>query len=305
MKALLSVRSRMFLDNPVLAKAPLRKRLAATFREAVKAVLPDAAVFHIRKAKVALERRGLVQVPSVPQFLDVLHDDAFQRSLREVKHVTRYDTARLAHIWQLCRLSEPGGTILEVGAWRGASAVHLMNCQPAARFVVADTFHTSDYREVIRRLKRKGRDLTVLSGVFPDSDVDGVVKDLTFAHVDVVIYESCWRTLDYVARRCRKSALIVVNDALRHPWGVTEALLEFAEAHRDWIALPLYPGFAVMVQRDGEYSLARLAQAPDIAERIARHDLPTFGTKAEPLGYFRRSARRRERQDEDARPALV
>jgi hypothetical protein len=298
MKLPLTVRNRMFLDNPVLAKAPLRQRLSAMMREALKAVLPDRAVFLIRKAKVAGQRRGLVQVPSVPQFLDVLHDGAFQQSLREIKYITKYDTARLAHIWQLCRLSEPRGNIVEVGAWRGGSAIHLMNCQPAARFVIADTFHTSDYDEVIARLKQKGggRDLTVLKGVFPDSDADGAVRDVTFAHIDVVIYESCRRALEYVARRCRKSAIIVVNDVLRYPWGVSEALCEFSEAHPDWIVVPLYPGAAVVLRRDGDYPLARLVHAPEVGERIARHRSPTFGTKAEPLGYFRDRRRPRPRK---------
>jgi hypothetical protein len=289
MKSLLSARHRMLLDDPVLAKAPLRKRLSAMTREALKAVLPDRAVFLIRKAKVAGQRKRLVQVPSVPEFLDILHDDAFQHSLREIKYITKYDTARLAHIWQLCRLSEPRGNIVEVGAWRGGSAIHLMNCRPEARFVVADTFHTSDYEEVIARLKQKGRgkDLTVLKGVFPDSDAEGAVRDVSFAHVDVVIYESCRRSLEYLSRRCGRSAVIVVNDVLRYPWGVSEALCEFSEAHPEWIALPLYPGAAVLLRRDGDYPLARLVHPPEIGARIQRHRLPTFGTKDEPLSYFR------------------
>ena len=289
MKSLLSAKSRMFVGDPVRAKTPLRKLLLAVPREALKALLPDRAVFLIRKAKVAAQRRRLVQVPSVPEFLDILHDAAFQRSLREIKHITKYDTARLAHLWQLCRLSEPRGNIVEVGAWRGGSAIHLMNCQPEARFVIADTFHTSDYEEVTGRLKRKdrGKDLTVLKGVFPDSDSDGAVRDVSFAHIEVVFYVSCRRALEYVSRRCSRSAVIVVNDVLRYPWGVSEALCEFGEAHPEWIAVPLYPGAAALLRRDGDYPLARLARRPEIGERIARYGLPTFGTKAEPLSYFR------------------
>jgi hypothetical protein len=280
-----------FLENPVAADAPMPARLGAIMRQGLKSVLPDRVVFLIRKAKVAAQRRRLVQVPTVPQFIDILHDDAFQQSLHEMKYLTKYDTARLANIWQLCRLSVPGGNIVEVGVWRGGSSVHLMNCRPEARFIVADTFHNvRDPDEVIGRLKRKGRDLVVLSGVFPDSDTDGVVKDVTFAHIDVVLYESCRRALDHIVERARDSAIIVVNDAVRYPWGVTEALCEFAETHPAWIVLPLYPGQAVAVRRDGWHPLARLARSPDIDGRIARHKLPTFGTKTEPLPYFREMA---------------
>jgi hypothetical protein len=37
-----------------------------------------------------------------------------------------------------------------------------------------------------------------------------------------------------------------------------------------------------VVSRDGNYPFARLARAPDIAARIARHQLSTYGTKANP-----------------------
>jgi hypothetical protein len=287
MKTPFSLRNPIFLQNARFAKAPMRARLSATIREMLKAILPDRLVFLIRKAKVATQRRTLVQVPTVPQFLDVLHDDAFQDSLREMKHISQFDTSRLANLWQLCRMSEPRGTIVEVGVFRGGTSLHLMNCRPEARFIAADTFrNVADPDEVVGRLQRKGKDLTVLRGVFPDSDLHGAVKKVTFAHIDVVLYESCRRSLDYIAARCMRSAIIVVNDAIRHPWGVTEALCEFQESHPEWLVLPLYPGQAVAIRRDGQHPLTRLSSAREIRERVRRHRLPTFGTKAEPLSHF-------------------
>jgi hypothetical protein len=254
----------------------------AAAKAAVKAVLPDRVIFVIRRAKVAAQRRTLVQVPTVPQFLEILHDHHFQKSVREIKYITEYDTARLANLWQLCRMSDPNGNILEVGVLRGGTAIHLMNCQPTARFVLADTFTHVDADEVMRRLHRKGTRLTVLRGVFPGSDTLGEVKDISFAHIDVVVYDSCRSALDYVSRRCRPSAIIMINDCIRHPWGVTEAVCEFADAHPEWIVLPIYPGQGVAMARDGSHPIARLGASPGI-ERIARDKLPTFGTKADPL----------------------
>lgn len=251
-------------------------------KEALKSALPHPVVFHIKRVKAGLQQR-LVQVPAVPLLLDIVHDESFQRSVREIKYITEFDSERLANLWQLCRLSEPGGTILEVGVNRGGTALHLMNCRPDARFVLADTFTHVDLDEVMRRLRRKGRDLTVLRGIFPDSDTLAAVDKINFAHIDVVVYQSCRRALEYVSQRCRPSAIIVVNDVLMHPWGVTEALCEFVDEHPEWMALPLYPGQAVIVSRDGNYPFARLAYAPDVAARIARHRLPTDGTKANPV----------------------
>lgn len=293
MKTPFPLRTRI-LKNPDLANAPLSVRISLTIRETLKEVLPDRVVFLIRKAKVAMQRRKLVQVPTVPQFLDVLYDDAFQRSLSEVKYLTQFDTARLANLWQLCRMSEPGGNILEVGVFRGGTSLHLMNCRPEARFIAADTFRgVADLDEAVGRLARKGRDLTILRGVFPESDLRGAVKDITFAHIDVVLYESCRRALDYIAGRCASSPIIVVNDAVRYPWGVTEALCEFGVSHPEWLMVPLYPGQAVVLRRDGRYLLTRLVDARQIAERVRRSGLPTFGTKAEPLSFFREPVSKR------------
>ncbi|HEX7966989.1 MAG TPA: hypothetical protein VF502_02130 [Stellaceae bacterium] len=252
-------------------------------KDAIKSALPDPVVFTVRKAKVAAQRMKLIQVPAVPQFLDIVHDASFQRSVREIKHITQFDTPRLANLWQLCRMSEPGGNILEVGVHRGGSAIHLMNCQPDAKFFLADTFSRVDGEEVMSRLASKRSNVTVLTGVFPESDKLAVVQDISFAHIDVVVYDSCQRSLEYVAQRCRASATIVVNDCLRYPWGVTEAVCDFLDTHPEWIALPIYPGQAVLVSRDGHYPFARLGRSPDVLARIDRLRMPTFGTKADPL----------------------
>jgi len=253
-------------------------------REAIKSALPDPVVFAIRKAKVGRQRLKLIQVPAVPQFVDVVHDASFQRSVREIKYITQFDTPRLANLWQLCRMSEPGGTILEVGVHRGATAIHLMNCQPNAKFFLADTFSQVNRDEVMSRLDSKRRNLTVLTGVFPDSDRLALVQEISFAHIDVVVYDSCQRSLEYVSQRCRSSAVIVVNDCLRHPLGVTEAVCDFLDTHHpEWIALPIYPAQAVLVRRDGQHTFARLGRSVDIAARSDCYRMPTFGTKADPL----------------------
>lgn len=262
---------------------PRRHSAWGRAKKAIKSVLPDPVVFAIRKATVARQRLKLIQVPAVPQFLDVVHEASFQRSVREIKYVTQFDTPRLANLWQLCRMSEPGGTIVEVGVHRGATAIHLMNCQPDAKFFLADTFSQVNADEVMSRLHGKNRNLTVLTGVFPESDKLALVQDISFAHIDVVVYDSCRQSLEYVSQRCRSSAVIVVNDCLRYPWGVTEALCDFLDTRPEWIALPLYPGQAVLVSRDGHYPFARLGRSPDIVARIERYRMPTFGTKADPL----------------------
>src|ERR1700730_1946968 len=48
---------------------------------------------------------NLVKKPMDESHLEVLTDPAFQVSINEVKKLTLLDTARLANLWQLCRMS--------------------------------------------------------------------------------------------------------------------------------------------------------------------------------------------------------
>ena len=63
--------------------------------------------------------------PMDPAHLEVLEDPVFQASVREVADLTMLDTARLANLWKLCKLSDPRGNILEVGSYKGGGALHL------------------------------------------------------------------------------------------------------------------------------------------------------------------------------------
>ena len=45
--------------------------------------------------------------------LEVLADLKFQASVDEVKDITLLDTARLANLWQLCRMTNPAGSLIE------------------------------------------------------------------------------------------------------------------------------------------------------------------------------------------------
>jgi hypothetical protein len=221
-------------------------------------------------------RRRIIEKPTDPRYLEILGDEAFRASVAEVRDLTRSDTARLANLWQLCRISPPGA-LIEVGAYRGGTALHLSNCRPADRIFACDTFagydpvplhptadrrevewqrhggtgpfHDADPNEVAELFRRKCRDARVLVGRFPLSDTAGEVADIAFAHIDVVVYQSCRDALDYLAARAVPGALFVVNDYLRQTGGPTRAVQEFIAAREDWIALPLYPGQAVLFDR--------------------------------------------------------
>jgi O-methyltransferase len=229
------------------------------------------------QARLHAERRSLILAPTDPRHVEVLHDPRFRASVREVRHLTTSDTAQLANLWQLCQASDPGGVIVEVGVYKGGTALHLSNARPEAELFLCDTFQgfrglpldpTLDDREfewrqthgagpfedasaeaVAGLFAARGRRATVLRGRFPGSDERGAIGNVSFAHVDVTIYDSCRNTLEYLAARSRAGAIWVIDSYQRTTRGVTRAADEFAAAHRDWMLIPLYPGQAALVRQ--------------------------------------------------------
>jgi Macrocin-O-methyltransferase (TylF) len=269
-----------------IGKVGHRPRIRPALHGAARAVLGGRGTAALGRCRQAFQlhraRQRAIDKPTDPRFLEILNDEAFRESVTAVGDLTRSDTARLANLWQLCRCSPPGN-LIEVGAYRGGTALHLSNCRPADRIFACDTFAgydpvpldpTTDRREVewqrrgdsgpfrdadpnavAELFRRNRRDATILVGSFPLSDTMGQVREIAFAHIDVVVYQSCRDALDHLADRAVSGALFVVNDYRRQTGGPTRAVREFLAAHGGWVALPLYPGQAVLFDRrtvDGE-----------------------------------------------------
>lgn len=215
----------------------------------------------------------LVEKPTDLFGLNILADPAFNASLREVRDLSSLDTARLANLWHWCGMSEPGA-IVEIGAFRGGTTLHLSNRWPQRKVYACDTFegfaHLSidpaadarfpqdsnwcnpDAAAVAALFTSRGRDAAVIAGAFPASDRDGAIKDVSFAHIDVDIYASCRDSLDYLSRRATPSAIFAVNDYDRLLTnGVTKAVADFVATRPGWILLPVYPGQAVLLNAAG------------------------------------------------------
>ena len=73
-------------------------------------------------------------------YLEVLEDPEFQASVEEVKDLTLLDTARLANLWQLARMTDPSGAMIEIGSYKGGGALHISNSCPKRTIFVCDTF---------------------------------------------------------------------------------------------------------------------------------------------------------------------
>lgn len=203
-------------------------------------------------------------------YLEVLNDPAFQASVNEVKSITLLDTARLANLWQLCRMSNPTGSLIEIGSYKGGGALHISNSCPARTIFVCDTFEgfgdlpmdpkldhlfaRERFRDTSFELVKshwtdKGRDVRWVRGYFPESAADIDIVNISFAHIDLDIYESTVNALKYLRPRLIDRSIVVFDDYLRGADGVVKAAREFSGAHPEWVTFPIFPGQGLMIHR--------------------------------------------------------
>jgi Macrocin-O-methyltransferase (TylF) len=212
-----------------------------------------------------------VKKPLDVSHIEVLEDPAFQASVNEVQRLTVLDTDRLANLWQLCRLSNPSGSLIEIGSYKGGSALHLSNAAPTRTIFVCDTFEgfgdlpldpsldrvfkqrqfdDTSFDRVIAQWTGKGRDVRWVRGYFPESASSVKIgNQISFAHIDLDLYRSTADTLDYLQSRFIDRSIIVFDDYLRRADGVMKAVNEFAATNRDWTAFPIFPGQGLMIHR--------------------------------------------------------
>lgn len=234
----------------------------------------------IEAIRLPKEKKNLIKIRTDPRYVDVLHDPDFQRSVEQVRSYTSLDTARLANLWQLSRLSNPQGNMLEAGVYRGGGSLHLHNAAPDRKLFLCDTFEGFLDMEMDRGLDKRFRpdfapDVTakrpactdtsaqmvhdlmsqsttnfqIIKGIFPGSDVNDDVKTLSFVHLDFDLYSSTIETLQYVEPRLIDRSLIVLDDYMCQADGVVKAVEEFTGSSHRWIAMPLYPGQGLLLHR--------------------------------------------------------
>jgi hypothetical protein len=206
--------------------------------------------------------------PLDPNGVNVVSDEAFQASCREIFDRTLLDVPRLANLWTFCRMSRGEGHIIEVGSYRGGGALHLSNSSPHRKVIVCDSFcgfrsldekldnlfdmsmfKATSRADIEALFRGRGRDYQVIEGFFPASCRGLELGSFVFAHVDVDVYQATVETLEYLRPRMTPGAFIVLDDFRRSANGVDMAVEEFVQKYDDWMFLPLFPGQAVLMNR--------------------------------------------------------
>lgn len=203
-------------------------------------------------------------------WVEILQDKEFAASAEHVREYTLLDVARLANLWNLVRLAGPG-TFLEVGTFRGGTALHICNAMvdPDAPFYCFDPFEKGTFENILEvdkpfmpepftktrfksvvELLSAKPNARVVQGYFPGAASDLDLKDIAFCHLDVDIYDATRKCLEYLAPRLAPRALIVVDDygSVDTP-GVKKAVAEFLAEHPSFLIIPMFPVQAVLVPK--------------------------------------------------------
>lgn len=156
----------------------------------------------------------------------LLHDKASKNSL--------IDIYRLYCLFMLAKqVRFLGGSYLEVGVWRGGSALVISQAMAAdQKLFLADTFngvaksgifdtdykdghHSDTSKESVHQLLLDVdfKNFSIIEGVFPDS-VSNALRDIkfSFVHLDVDVYQSVKESLDFLYPQILKGGIVVIDD---------------------------------------------------------------------------------------------
>jgi hypothetical protein len=208
-----------------------------------------------------------------PVGVELLADSDFQASCKEVRDLTLLDIVRLANLWQFCKMSNPIGSIIEVGSYRGGGALHLSNCCPDRKIVICDSFEgfnkldskldsnfsmtmfkNTTRQQVEELFHSRQRNYEIVQGFFPYSCEGRDIGYFSFVHLDVDTYKSTKEALSYLNNLMLERSFIVLDDYFRKAEGVNLAISEFLQENpQTWLCLPLFPSQALLVHQSWYY----------------------------------------------------
>jgi hypothetical protein len=231
--------------------------------------LRDLVAAQFAKTQASTGEELLVP-PIEAEYVDILFDPEFRRSVDQVKDYTCLDVARLANLWTSVRMSGPG-IFIEAGSYKGGTALHICNAmQPTdqpfycfdpfekggfeqlgecdAAFSATD-FTDTRYEAVVSLLSAKPN-AKAIQGFFPAAAEGLSLRDIAFCHLDVDTYNATKASLEYLAPRLAARALVVLDDFdHRETPGVRKALMEFLANYPGFFAIPMFPCQAALVPK--------------------------------------------------------
>jgi O-methyltransferase len=197
--------------------------------------------------------------------IPVWNDREFLNVHDSVQGVAHLDGFRLFQLWNLISNAPEGGSLIEVGVWRGGSAAIIarraQKWHPQATVYLCDTFtglpNVNGKRD---RYLREGqgadtsvgmvsnfmaslglKNVRIVPGIFPESFIDSA-RAFSFAHIDVDVYQSCRETFEWIWPKLLPRGIVVFDDyGYPETPGITLCINEIVEERQSelmWMPIP-------------------------------------------------------------------
>lgn len=215
------------------------------------------------------ELRHVPLLPRRATYSPWLTDFAFQDAIEAVEGHTLVDPLRCYELWSLAKqsLKLGGGSIIEVGVWRGGTGCLIARAASGIPVYLCDTFsgvvnagdmdtrykggeHSDTSGDTVKKLAQSMRlsSVKVLQGIFPTDTGHLVGDSFRFVHLDLDVYESTRQSLDFLWPRLVRGGVVVFDDYGTHGCeGVTRLVNEVSES-RDRLFIYNANGHGVLVK---------------------------------------------------------
>lgn len=189
--------------------------------------------------RVKLKRKGFAllryddrPIHSYPYDSPWLVNREFCTLYASIRESTLVDRPRCFHLWHLAQQARKiEGDVLEIGAWRGGTAVLMAHATPSKTVYVADTFegvvksrewehyvdgaHNDASIADVRRLSDslRIRNMVILPGVFPDQTGKDIASvNLSLVHLDVDVEMSASEAFHFIWGKVSVGGIVVFDD---------------------------------------------------------------------------------------------
>ncbi len=246
-------------------KAHLSNWRANPRRMQPRFILARLRRYTTRQLRRLFNRHRPLNPPINTSWVALLRDPAFRSSVGQVEGLTLLDEARLAHVWNTVQLVGDG-TFLEVGSYRGGTALHICNAmddsrRSAAKFYCFDPFEkgnfetfrpdevqfggdrftATDYAEVVQLLSSKPHARAV-QGYFPQAAEPFDLRNIAFCHLDVDLYDATLKSLNFLAPRLAPRSAILIDDLdNKETPTVREAVNDFLAGNPSFLLIEMFP----------------------------------------------------------------
>jgi hypothetical protein len=154
---------------------------------------------------------------------------------------------RLYMIKQYCKISPADGCAIEFGTYKGGTAEFIAKCSNLKTFAVdsfegicgsksdqrIDLHRDGEYAACIADAVKNAPSVTMIKGIIPQvlSDVQLLVGEISFAHIDLDVYAPTVIALEYIWGKMIPGGYIVVDDyGMWTTPGVKKAVDEFCKS---------------------------------------------------------------------------